>query len=225
MNVSEPAAVPESGPVPDRPPPRRCDVIMKGGITSGVVYPAAGVELAKRFTLKSIGGASAGAIAASLFAAAEHRRSVLGSADGFAQLQTLPARLGATTASGTSYLLALIRPSGDARRLFRLLLAFLGSDRLRKPFRVAGTAIVQYFGAFVVGLIPAVALAVFAWRAADTVAIRAGVLVLSLLPLLLGVSVPVIVAVFLDLIRATSRNQFGLCPGQGRPRRPGIRRR
>jgi predicted acylesterase/phospholipase RssA len=221
MSVSEPAAVPESGPVPDLPPPRHCDVIMKGGITSGVVYPAAGVELAKRFTLKSIGGASAGAIAASLFAAAEHRRSVQGSADGFAELQALPATLGATTASGTSYLLALIRPSGDARRLFRLLLAFLGSDRLRKPFRVAGTAIVQYFGAFVVGLIPAVALAVFAWRAADTVAIRAGVLVLSLLPLLLGVSVPVIVAVFLDLVRATSRNQFGLCPGQGPSSAPG----
>ena len=30
-------------PVPDTPPERHCDVIMKGGITSGVVYPAAGV--------------------------------------------------------------------------------------------------------------------------------------------------------------------------------------
>jgi predicted acylesterase/phospholipase RssA len=204
-------------PIPSIPPPRHCDVIMKGGITSGVVYPAAGVELSKRFTLKSIGGASAGAIAASLFAAAEHRRSLLGSADGFAALRELPARLGATTPSGTSYLLALIRPSADARRLFRLLLAFLGPDRLRKALRVAGTAVVQYLGAFVVGLIPAAALAVFAWRAADTPAIRAGVLVLSLLPLLLGVSVPVVVAVFLDLVRATSRNQFGLCPGVGAP--------
>jgi len=221
MSDSRSAAALESAPVPASPPPRHCDVIMKGGITSGVVYPAAGVEIAKRFTLKSIGGASAGAIAAALFAAAEYRRSVLGSADGFAQLQTLPERLGATTASGTSYLLALMRPSPDARRLFRLLLAFLGSDRRRKPLRVAGTAVVQYFGAFVVGLIPAVALAIFAWRAADTATIRAGVLVLSLLPLLLGVSVPVIVAVFLDLVRATSRNQFGLCPGAGPSAMPG----
>jgi len=208
-------STPDPDPIPATPPPRHCDVIMKGGITSGVVYPAAGVELAKRFTLKSIGGASAGAIAASLFAAAEHRRSVLGSADGFAALEGLPARLGATTGSGTSYLLALIRPSPDARRLFRLLLAFLGPDRLRKALRVAGTAVVQYLGAFVVGLIPAAALAVFAWRAADTASIRAGVLILSLLPLALGVSVPVVIAVFLDLIRATSRNQFGLCTGHG----------
>ena len=77
-------------------------LIMKGGITSGVVYPAAGVELARRFTLKSIGGASAGAIAAALFAAAEYRRSVGGSADGFHALEALPARFGGTTASGTS---------------------------------------------------------------------------------------------------------------------------
>lgn len=213
-------------PIPHVPPPRRCDVIMKGGITSGVVYPAAGVELAKRFTLKSIGGASAGAIAASLFAAAEHRRSVLGSADGFAELARLPRALGAKTPSGTSYLLALMRPAAEARRLFRLLLSFLprmederretrARDRLLKTLRVAGTAVGQYLGAFVVGLVPAALLVVFAWRAADTPAIRAGVLVLSLLPLLLGLSVPMIVAVFLDLLRATSRNRFGLCPGRG----------
>src|SRR5262245_51627169 len=115
----------ESLPIPETPPPRHCDVIMKGGITSGVVYPAAGVELARHYAFKSIGGASAGAIAAAFFAAAEHRRSVFGSADGFAELQVLPGKLGATTASGTSYLLALMRPSPDARRLFRLLLAFL----------------------------------------------------------------------------------------------------
>jgi predicted acylesterase/phospholipase RssA len=80
---------------------------------------------------------------------------------------------------------------------------------------VRGHRVVQYLGAFVVGLIPAAALAVFAWRAADTASIRAGVLILSLLPLALGVSVPVVVAVFLDLVRATSRNQFGLCTGRG----------
>jgi hypothetical protein len=36
---------------------------MKGGITSGVVYPLAIVEIAKAFRLRSIGGTSAGAIA------------------------------------------------------------------------------------------------------------------------------------------------------------------
>nr|WDS96478.1 hypothetical protein VW1_00050 [Enterobacter sp.] len=41
--------------------PQECDLVMKGGITSGVVYPLAIVEIAKAFRLRSIGGTSAGA--------------------------------------------------------------------------------------------------------------------------------------------------------------------
>ena len=36
-----------------------CDLVMKGGITSGVVYPLAIVEISRAFRLKCIGGASA----------------------------------------------------------------------------------------------------------------------------------------------------------------------
>ena len=54
--------------MPQRPPPDLgrtfCDLIMKGGITSGVVYPSAVAGLAERYRLRNIGGASAGAIAA-----------------------------------------------------------------------------------------------------------------------------------------------------------------
>src|ERR1035441_7687075 len=52
-------------------PARSCDIVMKGGITSGVVYPLAVVCLAERFRLRNIGGTSAGAIAAAAAAAAE----------------------------------------------------------------------------------------------------------------------------------------------------------
>src|ERR1700685_2994361 len=41
-----------------------CEIVMKGGITSGVVYPLAVCQLATRQQLRSIGGSSAGAIAA-----------------------------------------------------------------------------------------------------------------------------------------------------------------
>src|SRR4051794_873622 len=51
--------------------PLECDLVMKGGVTSGVVYPPAVLELATRFRFRSIGGASAGAIAAAATAAAE----------------------------------------------------------------------------------------------------------------------------------------------------------
>ena len=51
------------------------DVTMKGGIASGVIYPLALCELARTFRLRNIGGASAGAIAAALAAAAELGRA------------------------------------------------------------------------------------------------------------------------------------------------------
>ncbi len=59
-------------------PELQCDIVMKGGITSGVVYPLAVCELATTYRLRSVGGASAGAIAAAAAVAAEMgRRSVL----------------------------------------------------------------------------------------------------------------------------------------------------
>lgn len=51
-----------------------CDLIMKGGVTSGLVYPAAIAEIARSYRLRSIGGTSAGAIAAAAAAAMEYGR-------------------------------------------------------------------------------------------------------------------------------------------------------
>src|SRR5215216_4780320 len=51
------------------------DLTMEGGTTSGVVYPLAVCELATNFRFRNVGGASAGAIAAALTAAAELGRS------------------------------------------------------------------------------------------------------------------------------------------------------
>ena len=43
---------------------QRCDLVMKGGITSGVIYPRAVCQLAVTRRLTQVGGTSAGAIAA-----------------------------------------------------------------------------------------------------------------------------------------------------------------
>ncbi|MFS8123514.1 patatin-like phospholipase family protein [Rhizobium sp. BR 250] len=79
-------------------PEKECDVVMKGGITSGVVYPYAVLELARRYRFRSIGGTSAGAIAAAFAAAAEYSRTVRGDPEGFTRLQahcdTIPQILG-----------------------------------------------------------------------------------------------------------------------------------
>src|SRR5713101_283978 len=51
-----------------------CDLVMKGGITSGIVYPPAIYEISKHYRIRRIEGASAGAIAAAGAAAAEYGR-------------------------------------------------------------------------------------------------------------------------------------------------------
>src|SRR6059036_446595 len=71
------------------------DMVMKGGVTSGVVYPLAVCELAKTYRFKNIGGTSAGAIAAAAAAAAEYgRRQGTSAAPGFSGLADLPTWIG-----------------------------------------------------------------------------------------------------------------------------------
>ena len=60
---------------------RSIDATMKGGTTSAVIYPLALAELARHFRFRNVGGASAGAIAASLAVAAEHGRTRMAYAD------------------------------------------------------------------------------------------------------------------------------------------------
>jgi hypothetical protein len=52
-------------------PDKYCDLVMKGGITSGLIYPRTVLKLAEQYAFKQIGGTSAGAIAAVMTAAAE----------------------------------------------------------------------------------------------------------------------------------------------------------
>src|SRR3954447_14075078 len=66
------------------------DMVMKGGITSGVVYPLAVCELAKRYRFRNLGGSSAGGIAAAFAAAAECNRD----GQGFNKLANVPLDLG-----------------------------------------------------------------------------------------------------------------------------------
>lgn len=54
---------------------RSVDLAMRGGATSGVVYPLAVCEIARDMRVRNVGGASAGAIAAAATAAAELGRS------------------------------------------------------------------------------------------------------------------------------------------------------
>jgi hypothetical protein len=78
------------------------DLTMEGGTTSGVVYPLAVCELATNFRFRNVGGASAGAIAAALTAAAELGRSsrVLADAGGLDGQATGPSKDSSAAANG-----------------------------------------------------------------------------------------------------------------------------
>jgi predicted acylesterase/phospholipase RssA len=104
---------------------------MKGGVTSGTVYPKAIAALSEKYRFRSIGGTSAGAIAAGAAAAAEYRRQTSGGKDkgGFAALDALPGKLGEDVGSGKSKLLSLFQPQPLLKPLFDFLLSFVGGDR------------------------------------------------------------------------------------------------
>jgi predicted acylesterase/phospholipase RssA len=91
-----------------------CDVVMKGGITSGVAYPAAVLALSERYQFRSIGGASAGAIAAAVTAAAQFARAS-GGMDRLRDVQQQLTRKG--------LLVGLFQPTREARPLVDLLLS------------------------------------------------------------------------------------------------------
>ncbi len=100
----------KNGETADEAPLPFCDLVMKGGVTSGVIYPKLIARLATKYRFKNIGGTSAGAIAAGACAAAEYRR-VNGCDAGFKQLQELPGLLGASDRpGGPSRLSSLFQP-------------------------------------------------------------------------------------------------------------------
>jgi predicted acylesterase/phospholipase RssA len=78
-----------------------CDVIFRGGVTSGVIYPGTVAALAEKYRFVNIGGASAGAIAAGVAAAAEYGRRQ-GKADAFQEVEKLAAEVAGGPGSHTS---------------------------------------------------------------------------------------------------------------------------
>ncbi len=105
-------------------PQRCCDLVMKGGITSGIVYPPAICAIAEKFTFVGIGGTSAGAIAAGMAAAAEYRRRTSNDPGGFDRVAAISATLG-----GEGALLQLFRPDRATRDLYKFFLAYQDKDR------------------------------------------------------------------------------------------------
>jgi predicted acylesterase/phospholipase RssA len=185
------------------PEDRYCDLVMKGGITSGVVYPPAICALAERYRFKNIGGTSAGAIAAAVTAAAEYRRRTTGTMDGFNFVAQLPTQLGEKDDNGNTQLLRLFQPDSACRRPFRIL---VGSLNAKGTFHRIGLVIMGCVSSYWIATLASVIASALVGVACRS--IHAGLL-------LFAVSLPVLVGLFIyfDLTRNVVGNNYGLCKG------------
>lgn len=204
-----------------------CDIIMKGGITSGIVYPGVVVELSKKYRLRQIGGASAGAIAATVAAAAETGRRKEGPEAGgaaFKKLGAIPSELG-------DKLSKLFQPTPRTAPAFDALMAWIKPGRTTagktadtttaaKVAAVIAMIIRRAFGLFalatIIAILPAVVFdLVFIGVPGDST--QWGKFIVALLvwlpvALLVGLVIAAIARI-LAAKAAITDNGFGICDG------------
>jgi len=175
---------------------------MKGGITSGVVYPRAITELAKKFRFSSIGGTSAGAIAAAVAAAAEYGRA----SGGFTRLEQVPQTL-------ATELFGLFQPKPVLKPVFDVAMAALGSTSM--PGKMMGAlraAIAGYPLRSILCALPGLAIAAFGILYSS-----GGWIALGFVLTLLGVVAGAAWGFARALTKELPANGFGLCSGMTQP--------
>jgi predicted acylesterase/phospholipase RssA len=181
-------------------PGKVCDVVMKGGITSGVVYPLTLTTLAEEYRFACIGGTSAGAVAAAAAAAAEYGRHIKGA--GFERLERVPDEMG-------SNLLSLFQPTPALKPLFDVFLSALRSETpTGRAAAVILAAIRGFWGAALLGALVGLFIVAIAWAFRDGFGIAFGLLV-ALVGLTAAIGWRLLKLVKVDLVTA----DFGLCPG------------
>jgi hypothetical protein len=202
-----------AAPVPEL----ACDVVMKGGITSGVIYPPALVRLSETYRFRGLGGTSAGAIGAAVGAAAEFARDN----DGFVRLGELPDTLGGGALG------ELFHPQRSTAGLRRLLFAYLRSGKPGEPRKkrqtwpAVGRAALRAFPVTsLLGVLPGAGVLLVGIDASGL----AGALLVLLGALLVIVGWPTAIALRLYFVvtRAVPANLFGICRGRGVPGKPGF---
>ncbi|KIS37360.1 patatin-like phospholipase family protein, partial [Stenotrophomonas maltophilia] len=190
-----------------------CDLVMKGGITSGIVYPNAVLALAREYRFKSIGGTSAGAIAAAVAAAAAcgDRRQQAGEHlpgdAGYGGLSAVSAQL-----SRRGFIYSLFQPARGARAAYRLLVVLTGNASL--PHKLLCLAVAVFEIAPLEVLVSLALLLGLGWWGGGWSGVAA-----TLLPSLLCAYGAGVAGAALRVARVARRNLLGLCSGLGRDAR------
>src|SRR6266403_623425 len=191
-------------------PEKICDIVLKGGITSGVVYPLALVSLAEKYRFSNIGGTSAGAMAAVAAAAAEYGRHIENA--GFDRLARIPGELGPN-------LLSMFQPTPALKPLFDIFVAALkAKTKTGRSIAISGAAVGCYWLSALLGLLPGLVVALIALAIGGGTGFVAFGLLLAVTGLVAGVIWRLVKAANTDLVE----NDFGLCPGIRQPYHPGM---
>lgn len=185
-----------------------CDLVLKGGVTSGVVYPQAIVEVARKYRLRNVGGTSAGAIAAAVAAAAEYRRQSSPGIDdfsGFDATAAIAKELGED-------LLGLFQPSPPLAGVFAIGIELLGAEKKHRAWRVARTVARVFPWHFAVPAAVTVMLVVFAAPTENWALMALGTLLGTLM--LFG---SLAWSLGRTVLQTLPRHDFGICSGLSQP--------
>ena len=225
--MSDPA---DHSPAPLRevpPADQFCDLVLNGGVASGVVYPWALLELARHYRFKSIGGNSVGAIAAALAAAAEYGRCN-GVENAFEPLRRTPLDLADDKSGGKTKMLRLFQPSPPVHRLFELFLEAVKwgnpdpdpeqakSDRrapIRKVLRIYG---VWWPLAVLLPALLVLVLLLASWVIWQPRGMEGRAVLLALFLVALGLAATLLIGArrFYRDLNALADNGYGLCTGR-----------
>src|SRR5258708_13187130 len=181
-------------------PEKICDIVLKGGITSGVVYPVALVAVAEKYRFSNIGGTSAGAMAAVAAAAAEYGRHTENA--GFDRLARIPDELGPN-------LVSMFQPTPALKPLFDIFVAALkAKTKTGRIIAITGAAVGGYWLSALLGLLPGLLVALIALPPSAAT----GLLPFPMLPPLTGL----VAGVIWRLVKAANTDPVGrgfrLCP-------------
>ncbi|MBZ4023490.1 hypothetical protein CKO11_13595 [Rhodobacter sp. TJ_12] len=190
-----------------------CDLVMKGGITSGVIYPLALKRLSQAYRLRQVGGTSAGAIAAVFAAAAEYGRD----SGGFDQIEALAEEL-------STSVLEKFQPDPAVANLFRLLLAaqpkplppgaVQDSRKIdwKTPLGLVWALMRGYPREMAKGAVPGAVIVVLALFASSTVVW--GWLLIGLVALIAGMLIGVGLEIKRQITDVLPGLDYGLCSGR-----------
>jgi predicted acylesterase/phospholipase RssA len=195
----------------DLPP---CDLVMKGGATSGIVYPGAVLELSAHYRFSRVGGTSAGALAATVAAAAEYGRQRAGRGElqgldevvedlkrpGFMlSLLQAPSGLGPLLKLGTGLMLARNSHWRQTRVLAVAAIRHRPVHAVLATVGAVGIAVLLATAFRHLGIVPAVALAALG---------SIGLILLASWAILAP-----LVSMLRDVWHVLPEQGFGVCPG------------